>query len=89
MSITTNVVNSNPVHGEVYSIHRYVIKFVTDLLQGGGFCPVFSTNNSDRNDRTEMFLKVVLNIIALTLDTIHGNWYTSNNDTFTCTSVIT
>ena len=28
--ITTNV-SSNPVHGEVYSIQHYVIKFVSDL----------------------------------------------------------
>ena len=35
MSITTKVVRSNPVHGEVYSIQQYVIKFVSDLRQGG------------------------------------------------------
>ena len=29
--ITTKVVSSNPVHGEVYSIQNYVIKFVNDL----------------------------------------------------------
>ena len=29
--ITTKVVNSNPVHGKVYSIKHYVIKFVSDL----------------------------------------------------------
>ena len=29
--ITTNVVRSNPVHGEVYSIQHYVMKFVSDL----------------------------------------------------------
>ena len=29
--------NSNPVHGEVYSIQHYVIKFVSDLRQVGGF----------------------------------------------------
>jgi hypothetical protein len=29
--ITTNVVSSNPAHGEVYSIQHYVIKFVNDL----------------------------------------------------------
>ena len=28
--ITTKVVSSNPVHGEVYSIQHYVIKFVSD-----------------------------------------------------------
>ena len=34
--ITTKV-NSNPVHGEVYSIQRYVIKLVSDLWQFGAF----------------------------------------------------
>jgi hypothetical protein len=29
--ITTKVVSSNPVHGEVYSIQNYVIKIVNDL----------------------------------------------------------
>ena len=35
--ITTNVVSSNPTHGEVYSIQNYVIKFVSDFRQVGGF----------------------------------------------------
>ena len=35
--ITTDVVSSNPVHAEVYSILHYVIKFVSDLRQVGGF----------------------------------------------------
>ena len=34
------VVSSNPFHGEVYSIQLYVIKFVSDLLQVGGFLRV-------------------------------------------------
>ena len=29
--ITTNVVSSNPVLGEVYSMQHYFIKFVSDL----------------------------------------------------------
>ena len=29
--ITTKVVSSNPMHGEVYSIQHYVIKYVSDL----------------------------------------------------------
>jgi hypothetical protein len=33
MHITTKVVSSNPVHGELYSIQRYVIKFVSNLWQ--------------------------------------------------------
>ena len=35
--ITTNVVSSNPLHGEVYSIQHYVIKFVSDLRQVSDF----------------------------------------------------
>ena len=32
--------SSNPVHGEVYSIQHYVIKFVSDLRQIRGFLSV-------------------------------------------------
>jgi len=35
--ITTKVVSSNPVHGEVYLIQHYVIKFVSHLRKVGGF----------------------------------------------------
>ena len=34
------VVSLNPTHGEVYSIQLYVIKFVSDLHQVGGFLRV-------------------------------------------------
>jgi len=60
--ITTNVVSLNSVHGEVYSIH-YVIKFVNDLRQVGGFLRVLqvsSTNKTDCHDITEILLKVAL-----------------------------
>jgi len=33
----TSKVSSNSVHGEVYSLQHYVIKFVSDLRQVGGF----------------------------------------------------
>ena len=33
--------SSSPTHGEVYSIQHYVIKFVSDLLQVGGFLWLF------------------------------------------------
>ena len=39
--ITTKVVSSNPVHGEVHSIQHYVIKFVSDMRQIGEFLRVF------------------------------------------------
>jgi hypothetical protein len=35
--ITAKAVSLNPAHGEVYSIQHYVIKFVIDLRQIGGF----------------------------------------------------
>ena len=38
--ITTNIVSSNYVHGEVYSIQHYVIKFVSDLWQVSSFLRV-------------------------------------------------
>ena len=41
LSITINVVRSNASHGEVYSLQHYVIKFVSDLRQVGGFLLVF------------------------------------------------
>jgi hypothetical protein len=37
--ITTNVVTLNLTHGDVYLIQHYVIKFVSDLCQVGGFFP--------------------------------------------------
>ena len=37
LPITTNIVSSNPTHGEVYSIQHYVIKFVSELRQVCGF----------------------------------------------------
>ena len=59
MPITTNVVSSNPVHGEVYPIQHYVIKFVSDLRQ------VFSINKTDRHEITEILLKVTLSSVTL------------------------
>jgi hypothetical protein len=37
LPITTKVMSSNPVHGEVYSIQHSVMKFVSDLRQVGVF----------------------------------------------------
>ena len=59
--ITTNVVSLNPAHGEVYLIQHYLINFVSDLLQVGGFSPgtrVPSTNKTDHHDIAEILLKV-------------------------------
>ena len=51
MPITTKVVSSNLIHGDV-------IKFVSDLRQVGGFLGILrfsSTNKTDRHDITEIF----------------------------------
>jgi len=40
MPITTDVVGSTPPHGDVYSLQHYVIQFVSDLRQVGGFLQV-------------------------------------------------
>ena len=50
--------------GEMYSIQQYVIKFVSDLLQVGGFLLVLlfpPPKKTDRHDITEILLKVALN----------------------------
>jgi hypothetical protein len=67
--ITTKIVSLNPVHGDVYSIQHYVIKFVSDLRQVDSFLPdtpVSSTNKTDLHDIAEILLKVALNTITLT-----------------------
>ena len=59
--ITTKVVSSNPVHGEVYSIQHYVIslsvmtwdRLVADILQVLQF--------TDHQNITEIPLKLTLN----------------------------
>ena len=39
------VVSSNPVDGEVYSMQHYIIKFVSDLQQVGGFHRVLCSSS--------------------------------------------
>jgi hypothetical protein len=46
-------------------MQHYIIKFVSDLRQVGGFSPgtpVSTTNKTDRHDITEILLKVALNL---------------------------
>jgi len=63
--ITTNVVSLNPADGEVYSIQHYVIKFVSDLWQVGGFLWVLRfPPPTDHHYITEILLKVTLNTIT-------------------------
>jgi len=63
--IATKVVSSNPVHGGVYSIQHYVIKFVSDLRQVGGL-PRILTDKTKRHGVTEILLKVPLKTINQT-----------------------
>ena len=64
--ISTEVVSSNPAHGEVHSIQHYIIKSVT--------CDrsvVFSTTNkTDCHYINEILLKEALNTTTLTPKTI-------------------
>ena len=59
MPIATKVVSSNPVHGKVYSIQHYVIKFVSYFLWVLQFPPPIKLTHNI----TEILLKVALNII--------------------------
>ena len=52
------------IHGEVYSIQHYVIKFVSDLWQVCG-TPVLSTNKTAHHNIIEIFFKVAQNTINL------------------------
>jgi hypothetical protein len=56
--ITTKVVNSNPFHGEVYSIQHYASQFVSDLRQVGDFLRLPSLINLTGHDINEILLKV-------------------------------
>ena len=72
VGFTTNCV----LHGQVYSMQHYVIKFCQWLATGRWFSPgatVSSTNKTDHHDMTEILLKVALNTITLTLLIIHFN----------------
>jgi hypothetical protein len=75
--ITTNVVSSNPAHGEVYSIQYYMITFVSDLRQVADFLRVFQfpldTNKTDHDDITEILMRVALNTITLTFTLLIEN----------------
>ena len=84
VSITTNVMSSNPAHGEVYSTQHYVIKFVMEWLATGRWfsagTPVSSTNKTDRHHITEIVLKVALSIINRPTNTLRfpvfsGQWH--------------
>ena len=65
----------NLVHGEVYLIQLYVMKYVSDLRQIGGFLWVLRfppgtlvslTNKVNHHDIAEILLEGAFNIITLT-----------------------
>ena len=41
-----------------WGVQHYVIKFVSDLRQVGGFLRVLSTNKTDHHDLTDILLKL-------------------------------
>ena len=60
-AITTNVVSLNPVHGEVFLIH-YMMKFVSDLRQVGGFLQILlflPPIKTESHDISEILLSAV------------------------------
>ena len=72
------VLSSNLVHGKVYLIQHYVIKFVSDLRQVDGFLRVFQFPPPIKLTTmiTIILLKVALNTIALT--PTHNHFFNSN-----------
>ena len=65
---TTNVVISNPDHGEMYLIQNYVIKFVRQV---GGFLRVLqisSTEKTDHHDIAKILLRVALTTINQSIE---------------------
>ena len=67
--ITTEVVSSNPAHGEVCSIQNYV-----GLSATCNRSLVFSTSKTDCHDITEILLKMVLNTTTITHNLSKWKW---------------
>ena len=64
LPITTKFVSLNHDYGKVYSIQHYVISFVSDLRQVGGFLRVLRFPppiKTDSQNIAEILLKVALN----------------------------
>ena len=82
MLITTKVVSSNPVHGEVYSIQHYLIRLFSNSRHAGLWfspvTPVSSTNKTDHSDIAEILLKVALITLNLTQTHMCTMYNTSN-----------
>jgi len=72
VSITTNVVSSNTVKSEGYSIQHYVIKFVSESRQLGGFHRVLR-------------LPPPIKLLKVALSTIYLNQIKEYRETFVLT----
>ena len=59
-SVPITTFESDPAHGEMYLMQHYVIKFFSGTYQSvvSPGTAVYSTNKTDRHDRTEILLKV-------------------------------
>ena len=82
LPITTEVVSLKPIHGEVYSMQHYMIKFVNYLQQAGGFLPVLQFPppiKQDCHDITEILLKVALNTINQTYNIFKPKYTSMQN----------
>ncbi len=72
--MTIKVVSSNSTNCDVYSIQLYVLKFVSDLWQIGGFllvlrCPPPIKLTAIHHDITDILFKETLKLITLTRTT--------------------
>ena len=67
VQITTKVLSSKLVHGDLYSIQHYVINLSVTYDRSVVFSrfSVSSNNITDRHDITEILLKVAFNTINL------------------------
>ena len=71
--ITTKVVSSNPIHGEVYftTLCDKVCQWLTTGRWFSPGTPVYSYNKTDCHNITEILLKVVLNNIIQSTDLLY------------------
>ena len=74
VSIITNIMSSNPAHGEVYSFDAKLCDEVCQWLWFSPGSPVSTTNKSDCHDIDEILLKMVLNTIPLYPSFFNQNW---------------
>jgi hypothetical protein len=76
--ITTKVGSSSPVHGQVYSIQHYMIKFVSDLWQFCGslwFPPPIKLTSDNITDKS---WNIVCRWLVKTLNFVCISWQGNN-----------